>query len=148
MSVENNVFMIRANMPTPEEWASAIRSRGFEMELDSDFDVEEFEGFLPCKYKGEEAGFEYWSEPTCLEELVEEGLLNEDEKSVLGESDFLVTLATHSDFRDLITSMIASAVLVELSGGYLAEGGEPPFVHGADAVQAVRKSLPAIEKEL
>lgn len=147
MSVENNVFLRRDKMPTPKSWAAAIREHGFEMEMDTDFDAIKFEGFLPCKYKSIEAGFEYWAEDTSLDELHEEDLLNDDEKTELGDSNFLVTFATRSSFRDYMTSMIASAVLAELSEGYLAVAGEPPFIHGNKAVAWARDCGPDIEKE-
>ncbi|MEM6483664.1 MAG: hypothetical protein AAF662_01580 [Pseudomonadota bacterium] len=147
MSVENNVFLKRERMPTPELWANAIAEHGFAMEMDSDFEVSDFEGFLPCKYKGEGAGFEYWAEATDLDQLVEEGLLSDEERAQLGDCDFLVTLVTRSDFRELATSMIAAAVLAELTGGLFAEGGEPPFVLGEDSVGWVKDLLPEIERE-
>ncbi|MFK7888607.1 MAG: hypothetical protein AB8G16_17245 [Gammaproteobacteria bacterium] len=140
--------MNRTKMPTPETWLAAIEAHGFEMEMDVDFDVEDFEGFLPCKYKGEDAGFEYWAEKTDVNALAADGMLEGDEVTELGDSDFLVTLSTHADYRELITSMIAAAVLAELSGGQLAPGGEPPFLHGAQAVEKIREDLPGLEREL
>jgi hypothetical protein len=39
------------------------------MELDTDFDVKAFSGFLPCKYVGEDAGFEYFRDAVTDQEL-------------------------------------------------------------------------------
>src|SRR5215475_264995 len=63
MSVEIQVFLTGERMPTPEQWAETLRSHGFDVDLDTDFDVRDFSGFLPCKYKGMDAGFEYYFGP-------------------------------------------------------------------------------------
>ncbi|MEO1582706.1 MAG: hypothetical protein AAFR91_12785 [Pseudomonadota bacterium] len=147
MSVENNIFLRRDKMPSPEAWVAAIRSHGFDMEMDADFDVVEFEGFLPCKFKSEEAGFEYWAEETDPDDLREEGLLSDEERAQLGDCDFLVTLETRSSFRDLATSIIAAAVLTELSGGFMAEGGAPPFILGDSSVDWAKDLLPKLEEQ-
>ena len=147
MSVENNVFMVRENMPSPQQWLEAIKSQGFEMDMDTDFDVVEHEGFLPCKYKGQDAGFEYYAEDVDIKELLEDGLLSDDEARQLGTRVFLVSLITHSDFREYMTSMIASGVLCSISDGMFAEGGEPPFITAAESIKWVKDCVPEIEKE-
>ena len=65
MSVQTDVFLNPQSMPSPAVWARAIREAGFEMEMNSDFDVKTQAGFLPCSYKGKAAGFEYFYE-RCL----------------------------------------------------------------------------------
>lgn len=147
MSVENNIFLRRDKMPTPGAWVAAIRAHGFELDMDADFDVVEFEGFLPCTYKGKEAGFEYWAEETNPDELQEEGLLSDEERAQLGDCDFLITLETSSSFRDLTTSVIAAAVLTELSDGFLAEGGAPPFLLADNSVAWAKGLLPKLEEQ-
>ena len=122
MSVENNIFVKRENMPSPDAWARAIAAHGFSMTMDTDFDIDEFDGFLPCTYQGEEAGFEYYAEESDIKELLSEGLLTEEEAQQLQGREFLVTLETHADMREYMTSMIAAAVLCELADGMLAEG--------------------------
>lgn len=111
MSVEFTVYMPRAQMPTPSDWAEAIADAGFPAELDAAFDVEEFSGFLPCRYAGAEAGFEYSSGPI---EFV-------DELELPSEFDFSVTFATHSSLRELASSVVSAAVLCSVSGGVLVD---------------------------
>ncbi len=147
MSVENSIFMVREKLPSPQEWLDAIRSNGFEMDMDIDFDPVAHEGFIPCKYKGEDAGFEYWAEQVDIKEFLEEGMLTQEEANELGDRSFMVTLVTRSDFRELMTSVIAAAVLCEITDGMLAEGGEPPFITAANAVKWAKDSVPEIEKE-
>jgi len=148
MSVENNIFMVRDKLPSPQEWIDAIKSNGFEMEMDTNFDVVEHEGFLPCKYQGMDAGFEYWTEEVDIDEFLEDEMLTQEEAKHLGNRYFMVTLTTHSDFREYMTSMIAAAVLCELSDGMLAEGGEPPFISADKALTWAKDCEPEIQKQL
>ncbi len=147
MSVENTVFMEKGKLPSPQEWLDAIRSNGFEMDMDTDFDPITHEGYIPCKYKGKDAGFEYWAEEVDFNEFLEEGTLTREEADELGDRSFMVTLVTRGDFRELITAMIAAAVLCEMTDGLYAEGGAPPFITADNAVKRVKKYLPELEKE-
>lgn len=148
MSVENNIFIQKQNLPTPKQWIDAIQQQGFKMEMDTDFDNIEHEGYLPCKYQGQDAGFEYWTEEININELLDDELLSPEEAEQLGERNFMVTLTTHSDFREYMTSMIASAVLCSISDGMIAEGGEPPFISAQEAVKWAKDNEPEIQKEL
>ncbi|GHE25579.1 hypothetical protein ACFOED_05065 [Vulcaniibacterium thermophilum] len=140
MSVENNIFVRPGSLPAPADWAAAIREAGFELEIDSDFRWDEFEGFLPATYKGEPAGFELYVEDFDLSEL------SDDEQAALEDRTLLVTLVTHADMRQYMSSMIASAVLCSMADGQLAEGGEPPFIPAAGAIEWARKCEPGVEK--
>ena len=132
MSVDNYVFVERRKMPSPEAWADAVKAHGFAMEMDTDFDAEEFEGFLPCIYKGEAAGFEYFFDEVDPEWLAE--WLSQDEIEQIGERDVMVTLVTHSDCREALTSVIAAGVLCTMADGVLAENGEPPLIPAGEAI--------------
>jgi hypothetical protein len=114
MSVEIHVFLAGERMPTPEQWAATLRTHGFDVELDTDFDVRDFSGFLPCKYKGQDGGFEYYFGPIGPE--IES---NETLKAAIVGRDCVVSFVTHSDFRELATSVIASGVLCAMSDGVL-----------------------------
>lgn len=142
MSVENNVFVRPDSLPTPEKWAAAIREAGFDLEIDSDFQWAEVEGFLPATYKGEPAGFELYVEDFDLSDL------SKEEQEALGDRSLLATLVTHSDMRQYMSSMIASAVLCSIADGQLAEGGEPPFIPAGKAVQWAKDCEPGVEKLL
>ncbi|WP_431112991.1 hypothetical protein [Variovorax paradoxus] len=140
MSVENNVFMHASKLPTPEAWAEAIKAAGFELDIDSEFSWDDFEGFLPAKYKGRDAGFELAKEDFYLAELTN------DERVEVGDRPVLVSLITHSDMREYISSMIAAAVLCAIADGKLAEGREPPFIGAEAAIEWARGSMPEVEK--
>ena len=120
MSVTLSVFLRGSRMLSPTDWAEAIKASEFDMELATDFDVRFFSGFLPCKYAGRDAGFEYSSE------IVADHELDENVIAQIGDRDVVVNFNTHSDMRGLITSIIASAVLCARVDGVLwdAEANE------------------------
>jgi len=67
------------------------------VDLDTDFDVRDFSGFLPCKYKGNDAGFEYYFEPAGP-------VVESDERlqGAIAGRDSVVSFVTHSDLRDVL----------------------------------------------
>lgn len=135
MSVDINVILKKENMPTPEQWQLAIARLEFDLQLDTDFDVEEFSGYLPSVYKGEETGFEYF-----FGEL-EDDWLEEDAMQLVGDRDYLVTFSTHSDMRELIASTIASSVLCSITDGLiLNEKDGPPFIGAKEAIEYGKKA--------
>jgi len=135
MSVDIFVILKRENMPTPEQWQQAIAKFEFDLQLDTDFDVEEFSGYLPSVYKGEETGFEYF-----FEEL-EDDWLEEDVMEHAGDRDYLVTFSTRSDMRELIASSIASSVLCSITDGLiLNEEDGPPFIDAKAAIEYGKKT--------
>jgi hypothetical protein len=135
VSVEVTVYLAREAMPDPSDWAKAVVDAGFELKLDSDFDVDDFSGFLPCLYEGIEAGFEYFSGPI---EFV-------DGLELPSDFDFSVTFVTHSSMRELASSTVASAVLCQLSQGVLVDAEGDVAVPASDAIAWAREQLDAIE---
>ena len=133
MSVDTYVFLNKSALPAPAEWQAAISAHGFALELDTDFDPVSFIGFLPCRYKGEDSGFEYGFGP------VENDWLEEDELARVGNLDFVVILTTRGGFDDLACALAASAALCAVSGGVWWDGDE--FV---DAVQVIGKTHEAL----
>lgn len=119
MSVVIEVFLAGERMPTPEQWAAAIRAHGFEMDLDPDFDVRDFTGFLPCKYKGHDAGFEYYFDAVDWD--ADPGESDEELRKAVAGRDSYVSLVTHSSWHEFATSVIASGVLCAISDGVLID---------------------------
>ena len=85
-----------------------------------------------------EAGFELYTQAFDLSEL------SLHEREELQDRSLLVTLVTHADMREYMSSMIASAVLCAIADGRLAEGGEPPFIRAADALGWARGCEPGV----
>jgi hypothetical protein len=113
MSVELIVYLRRSAMPSPEGWQTAILDAGFPVELDTDFDPETFSGFLPCKFRQAQSGFEYFTSP-----------LSEEDRTDVGAPqgcDFAVTLVTRSDLREFACSVAAAGALAQASNGLLVD---------------------------
>lgn len=140
MSVEIQVFLAGQRMPTPEQWAETLRAHGFDVDLDTDFDVRDFSGFLPCKYKGHDAGFEYYFGPAGPE--IES---NETLRAATAGRDSVVSFVTHSDFREFATSVIASGVLCAISDGVLFDD---QLVVASAAIAWARDGERSIQEEL
>jgi len=142
MSITMTVFLRRSAMPSPSVWARKIADHGFKMQLDPDFDIDEFSGFLPCAYDGKDAGFEYYSD------AIEPGDYEAEELARIGERDFEVSFVTHSDFRELMTSIIASAVLCAETDGVLWDTEADEFIPAGEALARARLQEADIQAEL
>lgn len=46
-----------------------------------------------------------------------------------------MTLTTHGDFMELTAAVIAASVLCSITDGLLLDGGIPPFISAASALQ-------------
>jgi hypothetical protein len=135
MSVDFTVYLARPSMPEPRAWARAILDTGFAAELDAAFDVDSFSGFLPCRYAGADAGFEYSSGPI---EFVDELELPDD-------FDFSVSFTTHSSMRELASSVVSAAVLCSLSRGVLVDPQADARISAEDVIGWAREQLEQIE---
>jgi hypothetical protein len=134
MSVGTSVFLRRSSMPSPAVWADAILKHGFKMELDREFDVATFSGFLPCKHEGKPAGFEYFFERVAEADAG----LSKAELKRIGDRDVMVSFVTHSDLRGLATAVIAAAVLTELSDGIFWDQESNELFSGTSALRHAR----------
>lgn len=125
MSIEMAVFVRRERIPSAREWQRALSSAELKVELDHEFDPLQFEGFLPASYDGRTGGFEYFLSKIDPEKH------GPDLLARLGDRDAVVSLVTHSDFTELMTSVLAAAALAHLVDGILfdTEAGE---LHTAD----------------
>jgi hypothetical protein len=142
MSVEMVVFLSGERMISPQQWQEAIRETGFELELDTNFDLKEMNGFLPCRYKGQECGFEFGlitvadAEPTA------------DVLQQIGARDTAASFITHSDFRDLMASVIASGVLCARTEGVLYDTEADEFTAWPEAIAWSKTGENGIANEL
>jgi hypothetical protein len=124
-------------MPSPAAWAREIRAQGFAMDLDEAFDPKTFSGFLPSGHQGQPAGFEYSFQPDAQ--------LDDDVRRAAGSNRTLeISFITHSDLRELVSAMIASAVLALLSDGVVWSDESGESYSGPDAINLARE----IESEL
>lgn len=147
MSVENSIFLRHADLPHPEAWQRAIKAAGFPLRIDTGFVFGEFEGYLPCVLEGDECGFELFTELVNLNELSAEGQLSPEQRETLDDRTYLVTLATHSSFRDGLASVLAGAALCATADGILSCAGDP-FVSSSGALEWARSVEPGMRQGL
>lgn len=140
MSVDLQVILDPSRMPTPTEWAAAVRASGFEADLDTDFDPATFSGFLPCLYKGKEAGFEYYRGTLDPQEQVKRG--------VQAHQSCCVTFSTRSNYREFATSMICAAVLASRSNGMLIDADGTTLVPAGHEVEWARDGEQSIQEDI
>jgi hypothetical protein len=147
MSISRTVYVRRRNMLTPKAWAEAIRAAGFPMEMDTDFDVERLSGFLPCRYDGQDSGFEYFF--STLAEMKADNEDNEDfEIPDVGDRDVGVSFVTHSSMRALATAVVAAAVLCAQTDGVLHDEEAGELVPAKDALSNARELIESIGNDL
>lgn len=138
MSVDINVFVTRESLPRAEQWQEQIRSLGYSLTIDTDVDLKEFLGLLPCRLDGHEVGFEY-----CCDSL-EDTMFDPNDPSVaarIGGRDLCVgfCVSTGSSDVDLFAAAIASACLAKLCDGVLWAADD--FVVGMDPVEWANASI-------
>ncbi len=138
MSFDLTVYLRRAAMPSPSAWQQAIAATGLPVELDTDFDPDTFTGFLPCKLRGVDAGFEYFSGSLTPEEAAEMGAPS--------GSDFSVSLVVHSDPRELACAAVAAGALARASGGLLVDPQSGESYPPADALHWAAKQFADAER--
>lgn len=132
MSVTFRVFLDPTRMPLPSAWAREIRAQGFALDLDTDFDPRTFSGFLPCVHQGQPTGFEYSFDP--------EPALEEDARRAAGNRSLEISFATHSDMRELVSSMISSAVLASMTDGVVWSDESSEAFSAPDAIEIARET--------
>jgi len=59
MAAEIHVYVDPARLAHQPSWRDAVREAGFELQLPARFDLTQAAGAVPCRYRGEQAAFEY-----------------------------------------------------------------------------------------
>ena len=130
MSYDLSVYLKRCNMPSPEQWHKAIHDAGFAVDLDADFDVETFGGFLPCPVDGKVSGFELMFRECDRQEIKESGLPP--------DFDFTVVFSMGNNPLEMISVLIASGVLAQLSEGWLVDPQVGQSIPANEALEQAR----------
>jgi len=123
-------------MPTPADWQAAIANAGFPVQLDYDFDVDTFTGFLPCRVNGELSGFEYYSSKISVSEA--------SELEVPAPLDFSVTFQTVSRPMELVAAAAASGALAAATDGLLIDPQSDEQYSGKSAIEWAEKQIAEI----
>ena len=112
------VIFNKANIISPLAWQQCIAKEGFDLDLDTEFDLKVFEGYLPAVYRSVKSGFEYY-----FSDVIEPGDFDNDNHLISGK-DAYVSFITYSNFRECACAMIAAAVLCKNVDGVLCDSGE------------------------
>ena len=143
------VFIESIKMVSPTKWHEAIKSNGFDMELDTDFDVVSHTGFLPCTYKGQLAGFEYYySDENSDEDFEEEEIYDTKEVDFVGDRNVSITLSTGSRILELMTSVIAAGVLCSITDGVLYDTYAGTYFTAKESIIWAKENEVEIQKEI
>ena len=118
MANEQYAFLSRENVPTREEWQSAIEESGFDFRLDPNLTPFEDSGFLPCKLSGADAGFEIYYDGS--KELLE-GFAD-----VAQGRDFCILFRWGGSMVEYASAMVASYALAKTFGAIVSYEGEEP----------------------
>ncbi|WP_374404145.1 hypothetical protein [Niveibacterium sp.] len=110
VSLDLSLYLLEANLPTPRQWAKAIREQGFKFKLDTDFDIRGSAGFIPC---GDEAGFELLSDAMTQQE-------HDELCFAEPPMDWCVTLCAQGD-DDFPLALAALASLASIAGGRVVD---------------------------
>jgi hypothetical protein len=117
------------------------------MEMDTDFDVEGLSGFLPCRYDGQNSGFEYFF--STLDEMKADNEDNEDfEFPEVGDRDIGVSFVTHSSMRGLATAVVAAGVLCAETDGILHDEEAGELIPAKEALASARELIESIRNDL
>ena len=142
MSISRTVYLQRSRVLAPKEWADAIRAAGFAMDMDSDFEVESFSGYLPCTYEGKPAGFEYLFADLAEIEFDDEA------RSAIGDRDIGISFVTHSDMLELVTAVVAAAVLCAKADGVVHDEDAGEFIAADDSIANAKELLASVRADL
>ncbi|WP_342316411.1 hypothetical protein [Lysobacter sp. FW306-1B-D06B] len=133
MSYDLVVHLKRCNMPSPRDWQTAIVEAGFPVQLDAEFDVDAFSGFLPCPVAGEVAGFEYYASGLSMEDAMDLELAQ--------GTNFSVQFSCGSQPLELVAAISSASVLAQLSGGRLDDPQLDESISAREAIAWAKARL-------
>jgi hypothetical protein len=121
----------RLNLPTVEQWNTAIKAEGFDLVIDP-FDLREDDGYRPGLLRDEESGFEWFLGPVAEEY---ESL----SRSELGSSNMEASISYASYADEEIAAVIAAAVLTKITDGYYVNNDQDGVLYRQDAALAIAR---------
>ena len=121
MSIVVEVRFPAERLPSPwQAWQKSIEAHNFAVEIDSDFDPLKHTGFLPARYGGQAAGFEYYCD------------LETDEQCC-------VMLRWSGRAREAVSGLIAAACLCHLTTGHLVDTEEGETIEATSVIAWARQ---------
>lgn len=120
-------------MLTQSQWQDAITEANFRVQLDHDFDIDTFTGFLPCRLDGELTGFEYY--PSQL------SAVDVRQLDLPAATNFCVALRIGGRPSELVSALAASSALASASGGTLVDPQEDERYASQDVIKWARDQI-------
>ena len=131
------IFVNSENLLTPEEFAKAVYASSFPLEIDSDWDWKELEGWLPMSWNGVESGFEIDYEPSEQKDLTA--------TSEAGFSDVnAVLVITVRGWNSLRAASVFAGIVTYTSGGCVSES-EGEFIGPGEVSEWTSAALQAAD---
>jgi len=119
MANEQYAFLMRAEVPSRQQWQDAIDECGFDFKIDPTLEPFEHCGFLPCELMGTEAGVEvYYEVSSELREVFGE---------VARDKDCCISFRWGGSAVECASAMIASYALAKKFGAVVCYEGEDPY---------------------
>jgi hypothetical protein len=131
MSVELNVYLYDAALPTCDDWQRAISERGHDFVFDP-FSSRDHVGFVPIRLNGDKCGFEYFFAP--IEEASEE-----DDLKAIGDRTHVAQFILHGSELDLRAAEIAASVLASIANGVFFDPQSGSFAEGGSVFDLLLK---------
>ncbi|MGH9228759.1 MAG: hypothetical protein ACRD07_08525 [Acidimicrobiales bacterium] len=110
VSVDQFVFLRKADMPSTSRWQAALDQLGIDLQLNPTLDPSVHSGYWPALLGDHDSGFEYLcgSIPDAFGAPPPDGL---------NGRDYVINLVTHSDLRELRCAMYAASALAVACDG-------------------------------
>ncbi|MEQ8209620.1 MAG: hypothetical protein RH917_07290 [Lacipirellulaceae bacterium] len=112
-------LLAKDRVPSQSDWQKSIDECGFDFKLDPDLKPFEDSGFLPCKLRDREAGFEIYYE-TSAEALAEFN-------SIAPSATCSIEFTWGGEMIECASAMIASYALAKDFGATVSYEGEEPY---------------------
>ena len=107
MSLELHAFLPTDEWPAIAGWQSAVSSLSLPLLLDPSLDLATATGFVPCRIRSFESGFEVW--PEAVADVIS---MYPDIEAEIGESRRVLTFRWGGDLKEGACALAAAAGLV------------------------------------
>lgn len=125
MSNTQFAFLAKENVPSKEQWQSAIDELKFSINLQIDPELVPFEdeGFSPCIWGDNEhdVGFEIYYDPSA--DIHGD---DADLTKIIGDNDYSISMCWDGSMKDCAAVMIASCALATAFGAVISYQGQAP----------------------
>jgi hypothetical protein len=139
MSMDIYVFLNKADFPSVNTWQTAIRDAGFPVELSGAFDPLKDSGFVPCKLREIESGFDYFFSPINDAISAYPGMAE-----TVCRYDSTAVFVWRGRLEECAVALAAAATLTASSTGVLYDPQEDRQYDGSNVLKYAREMFEQI----